>query len=35
MAKTFEFQEGYVTTTMISMYMCEILRVMWEKDNKV
>ena len=35
MTKPFEFREGYVTSTVISMGMSEILRVLWEKDNKV
>ena len=35
MAKLFEFQEGYVTSTVVSMDMSEILRVLCEKDNKV
>ena len=34
MTKLFEFQERYVTSKMIIMDMCEILRVLWEKDNK-
>ena len=35
MTKLFEFQERYVTSTMVSMDMCEIVRVLREKDNKV
>ena len=35
MAKLFEFQEGYIISTMVSVDMCEILRVLWEQDNKV
>ena len=30
MTKLFEFQDGYVTGTMVSMDMSEILRVLWE-----
>ena len=33
--KLFEFQEGYITRTMVSVDMCEILHVLWEQDNKV
>ena len=33
--KLFEFQEGYITSTMASMDMCEILHVLWEQDNNV
>ena len=33
--KLFEFQEGYITNTMVSVDMCEILQVLWEQDNKV
>ena len=33
--KLFEFQEGYITSAMVSMDMCEILHVLWEQDNKV
>ena len=35
MIKLFEFQEGYITSTMISVDMCEILYVLWEQYNKV
>ena len=35
MAELFEFQKGYIISTMVSMDMCEILRVLWEQDNKV
>ena len=35
MTKLFEFREGYITSAMISVDMCEILRVLWEQDNKV
>ena len=35
MTKLFEYQERYVTSTMGSMDVCEILRVLWEKDNRV
>ena len=33
--KLFEFQEGYITSTMVSVDMCEIVHVLWEQDNKV
>ena len=33
--KLFEFQEGYITGTMVSVDMCEIVHVLWEQDNKV
>ena len=33
--KLFEFQEGYITSAMASVDMCEILHVLWEQDNKV
>ena len=33
--KLFEFQEGYITSAMVSVDMCEILHVLWEQDNKV
>ena len=33
--KLFEFQEGYIISTMVTVDMCEILRVFWEQDNKV
>ena len=33
--KLFEFQEGYITSTMVSVDMCAILHVLWEQDNKV
>ena len=33
--KLFEFQEGYITSTMVNMDMCGILHVLWEHDNKV
>ena len=33
MAKLFEFQEGDVISTMVSMDMCEILCILWEKDS--
>ena len=35
MTKLFEFQEGYITSAMVSVDMCEILYVLWEQDNKV
>ena len=31
MTKLFGFQEGYIVRTMVSMDICEILRVLWEK----
>ena len=33
--KMFEFQEGYITSAMVSVGMCEILYVLWEQDNNV
>ena len=33
--KLFEFQEGYITSAMVSVDMCEIIYVLWEQDNKV
>ena len=30
MAKPFEFQEGYIISTMVGVDMCEILHVLWE-----
>ena len=35
MTKLFEFQEGYIISTMVSMDMCKILRVLREQDNTV
>ena len=35
MAKHLEFRERYITSTMVSVDMCEILYVLWEQDNKV
>ena len=35
MAKLFEFQEGYITSEIVSIDMCEILYVLWGQDNKV
>ena len=35
MTKLFEFQEGYIISTMVSMDRCEILRVLREQDNKI
>ena len=35
MAKQFELQEGYTISTMVSMDMCEIIRVLGKQDNKV
>ena len=35
MKKLFEFQEGYITSAMVSVDVCEILHVLWEQDNKV
>ena len=35
MTKLVEFQEGYITSAMVSMDMCEIIHVLWERDNKV
>ena len=35
MTKLFELLQCHVTSTVVSMDMCEILRVLWEKDNKV
>ena len=32
--KLFEFQEGYITSAMARVDMCEILHVLWELDNK-
>ena len=32
--KLFEFQEGYITSAMTSVDMCEILHVLWEQDKK-
>ena len=29
------FEEGYITSGMISVDMCEIPHVLWEQDNKV
>ena len=33
--KLFEFQEGYITSTMVSVDMCKILHVLWEQDDNV
>ena len=33
--KLFEFQEGYITNTKWSAWICEILHVLWEHDSKV
>ena len=33
--KLFEFQEGYITSAMVSVDVCEILHVLWEQNNKV
>ena len=33
--KLFEFQEGYITSTMVSVAVCKILHVLREQDNKV
>ena len=33
--KLFEFQEGYITSAMVSVDVCEILHVLWEYDNKI
>ena len=35
MINLLEFQEGYMTSTMVNVDMCEILHVLWEQDNKV
>ena len=35
MAEHFEFREIYITSSMVSVDMCEILYVLWEQDNKV
>ena len=32
MTKRFEFKERYIISTMVSMDMCEILRVLWESE---
>ena len=32
-AKLFEFQEGYITSAMVSVDMCEILHVLWLQDK--
>ena len=34
MTKLFEFQEGYIISTMVSVDMCEILRVLWGRIIK-
>ena len=33
--KLFRFQEGYITSAMVSVDMCDILHVLSEQDNKV
>ena len=35
MIKLFELQDGYIISAMVSVGMCEILRVLWKQDNKV
>ena len=35
MTELFEFREGYITSAMVSVDMCEILYISWEQDNKI